>query len=343
MKLEQTLCRFWTLEPVHVGTGQENRGEVDLPVSRETGSNVPDWPGSTLKGMFRAHADWQLRCRGTKTTGCPGQSPMAEDEKPRHKDCGVTECPICQTFGYPAGKYRNKDNELLNRPGREGRVFFKDGRLAFFPAATNRGIYWFTTPGRAAAYLDPGSELSADPLHQRFPELLFAPGRHAGFAVNGQITEIRVAWFQLSKLTDRPNSELEKKLLKYLRGNKAGSFPSEAIWQELVRRTIIVDETSFGRIVDSCLERRTRNKIDELTGTVQSGALFNYEALPRYCLLYARLEWQPWAPDRQFAGLANPLAVCELAREGLARMGLGGMQTTGLGSVLLQPFTREQR
>ena len=344
MKLQQQICRFWTLDPVHIGIGQENRGEVDLPISREAETRVPDMPGSTLKGMFRAHADWKLKSQGKKTAWCPGQKPLADDEEPQDgqtNDCGVSQCPICQTFGYPAGKYRDKANKIQNRQGREGRVFFKAGRLAFFPAATNRGICWFSTPGRAAAYLDLGKQLSDDLFYQRFPELLFGQSENIGLALNSKISEIRVGWFSLSQLKCESDNPLEQTLLKHISGNKLPPFPSAQLWEGIVKHTILVDETNFSRIVDSCLERRTRNKIDELTGTVKTGALFNYEALPRYSLLYARLEWQEWSSGQKeiFQDYPSPLDVCALADEGLARMGIGGMQTTGLGGVLLESFT----
>ena len=136
-------------------------------------------------------------------------------------------------------------------------------------------------------------------------------------------------------------------------------FPTEEYWRYLVGKTILLDESNFYRLVETCLERRTCNRVDQETGTVAQGALFSYEALPRASLLCSRI-FMITAMRQNFllcsrifaeesfpetitidGGHASPLAVCTLAREGFARMGIGGMQTRGLGSLLVDLSGRE--
>ncbi len=331
--------RMLTLDPVHVGTGQDAMGVVDLPIDREEETRVPRFSGKALKGAFRAHANWKLKIDGRKTGRCPGDKPASDREGGGVVDsaaavsCGVRGCPICQTFGWPSDK---DDGRGDSSPGREGRVFFRDARLAFFPAVTNRGTLWFSTPGRAAAYLGLGEKLSPNDarLAER-PELIFGMGDF--FAMDGSFSNLRVSWISITGLPCEPETIGDEKLklvVKHLSRAEPGSFPHRAMWEAVVKRTILLDETTFYRVVETCLERRTCNKINEDTGTVEEGALFSYEALPRNSYLYTRLSWD--LEDFEAQHFLSPMHVCDLAREGLARMGIGGLQTRGLGSVLVE-------
>lgn len=334
--------RLLCLDPVHVGIGQDITGEVDLPIDREPESGVPRIPGSTLKGGYRSHVRWKLIMQGSRFSHmrCPGDRPTEEDEE-RPEDapsvtlCGTSDCPICQTFGWP---------EHSARPGNEGRVFFSDARLAFFPAVTDHGTLWFSTPGRAAAYLDMGAELpeiSDNPLYRSQPELAFGNGYY--FSVSKDFSDLLVGWIEIKGLPYEglgQDSPLAKVVAKLRNMNSCPPFPLQSFWKTVSERTVLLEETSFYRVVETCLERRTCNRIDEDTGTVVEGALFSYEALPRYTLLYSRMTWET---DRfpLVAGSVtyhSPLEICDLAREGLARMGIGGLQTRGLGSILVEPL-----
>lgn len=348
------LFRILTLDPVHIGIGQDIMGEVDLPIDREEETRVPRFPGSALKGAFRAHANRWLRLAGVKTGTCPGDTAGDEASDPSTAggggsatSCGVTNCPVCQTFGWPSYK---KDGGSEGEPGREGRVFFRDARLAFFPAMTNHGTLWFSTPGRAAAYLGLGSQLADkynNPLLDIIPESLQFSSSPTGRAVSPAYTSLVAGWLEISDLPhgtpekdDDPKKDDDPAHLIVATLQKVNNTDFLAPWwPSVAARTILLDETTFYRLVESSLERRTCNRIDELTGTVADKALFSYEALPRQCLLYSRLEVE----DDGFAvdGYSSPLEVCDLARDGLARLGIGGLQTRGLGGILVEPLVLE--
>ncbi|XCN71301.1 MAG: RAMP superfamily CRISPR-associated protein [Candidatus Electrothrix aestuarii] len=332
------LLRFFTLDPLHIGVGQDIMGEVDLPIDRESETNVPRIPGTALKGGFRAHASWKLKMDGNKDKPCPGDQPAEQEgdaTKPhgprsREQYCGITTCPICQTFGYPSVKLKNEDKAI---PGHEGRVYFRDARLAFFPAATSKGTVWFSTPGRAAAWLD--SE------QQEYPELLVSRTDHLALSINEKITggELLIGWIHLTGLTSSTEDKGIQQVIDALRNATHLTFPETEYWQHIVNRTVLLDETNFYRVVETCLERRTCNRVDQDTGTVSDGALFSYEALPRASLLYSRIYIEKHFSGKINKSTSSPLDVCSLACEGFARMGIGGMQTRGLGSLLVEPFT----
>ena len=50
--MKQTLYHLHTISALHVGTGQ-GTGIIDLPIARAKASNLPQVPGSAIKGVLR--------------------------------------------------------------------------------------------------------------------------------------------------------------------------------------------------------------------------------------------------------------------------------------------------
>ena len=346
--MDSTLCRehvlrLFTLDPLHIGVGQDIMGEVDLPIDREEETGVPRIPGTSLKGGFRSHAAWYLKMDNRKPKPCPGEQPAAQDgpapgmeERQLTQDdfCKYKTCPLCQAFGYPSLKLKGEGQEKKEIRGHEGRIWFRDARLAFFPAVTDRGTFWFSTPGRAAAYL----QLEITNAAPGWPELSLALSEDTALAVNPDITEMVVGWIRIAEIKETTSDKPVRDVLDALK-KPSMDFPSEEYWRYIAGRTLLLDETNFYRVVETCLERRTCNRVDPETGAVRSGALFSYEALPRNSLLYSRLSVDN-SGFKASDGISSLEEVCNLAREGMARMGIGGLQTRGLGSVLVEELPR---
>jgi len=49
-------CNYFAmaLDPIHVGSGRQGLGRVDLPIVREAATNLPIIPGSSICGVTRA-------------------------------------------------------------------------------------------------------------------------------------------------------------------------------------------------------------------------------------------------------------------------------------------------
>jgi len=334
------LLRLFTLDPLHIGVGQDIMGEVDLPIDREEETGVPRIPGTSLKGGFRSHASWKLKMDGLKEKPCPGEQPMAQDadtpgivERAMILDdfCDQENCPLCQAFGYPSLKMKGNQTTGREIQGHEGRIWFRDARLAFFPALTDRGTLWFSTPGRAAAYLGMEGEASSF----GWPELSLNETEDMALSISPDIEKVVVGWIEISGINSSGQDDVVQDVLDALRATGSNPcFPNERYWRYILGRTLLLDEINFYRVVETCLERRTCNRVDPETGAVSSGALFSYEALPRNCLLYSRLSMDN-SGFKASCSISSLEAVCNLAREGLARMGIGGLQTRGLGSILV--------
>jgi len=108
-------------DPVHIGTGGNRLGRVDLSIAREPGTHLPKIPGTSLSGALRHYAAFRAGRRQ-----CAGKT----------SPCGDEKCPICYTFGTAndaGGGYR-------------GVVSVGDARILLFPVYSMYGPVWVTSP-----------------------------------------------------------------------------------------------------------------------------------------------------------------------------------------------------
>ncbi len=110
------------VDPIHVGTGGERLGRVDLSIVRDPVTRVPKIPGSSLAGVCRSYAAMALN----RYPDCAGQS----------GHCGQPNCPICTVFGFAKGA----------GGGFAGLAAFSDAHVWLFPVATREGPVWVTCP-----------------------------------------------------------------------------------------------------------------------------------------------------------------------------------------------------
>jgi len=110
------------IDPIHIGTGGYSIGRVDNTIVRESGTNLPIIPGSTLLGTSRSYAAMQY-----------GKPEAAGLHKGFVGD--KNKCPILYTFG------------TANESGgaKAGKVRVSDARILFFPVFTDAGPVWLTT------------------------------------------------------------------------------------------------------------------------------------------------------------------------------------------------------
>lgn len=109
---------FMALDPVHIGTGQTRIGRVDNTIIRETGTNIPKIPGTSLMGAAKSYASLVY---GKPEAGGRNRNPHSE-------------CPITYTFGTETGG------------GQQGKVSISDAQILFFPVYSMAGPVWVTTP-----------------------------------------------------------------------------------------------------------------------------------------------------------------------------------------------------
>jgi len=149
-----------TLDPVHVGTGGNRLGRVDLSIVREPGTRLPKIPGTSLHGAIRQYA---AVCYGDLCTAGGGKN---QDDS--H--------PVNYTFG--------SIKESSGDSGQSGRVSISDARLLLFPVYSLAGPVWVTSPSILSEFGvttdDPGDQL-------RLPQTL-----------SGQ-EQLNLGWLMLAK------------------------------------------------------------------------------------------------------------------------------------------------
>lgn len=111
-----------------------------------------------------------------------------------------------------------------------------------------------------------------------------------------------------------------------------GALTGDAVWQEVGKRLVVVSDEMFCHFVEHACEVVTRVRIDDETGTVAGGALFNQENVPSETLFYAVIAAQD---EKKKGGGAKTAAEALKALAGkLADTGViqvGGDETIGLG------------
>jgi CRISPR-associated protein Cmr4 len=115
------------LDPVHIGTGQTRIGRVDNTIVRETGTNIPKIPGTSLMGAARSYASLVYG------------KPEAAGQHKKLKTEQMKDCPIVYTFGT----YNNGDNNAVS--GQQGKISISDAQILFFPVYSMAGPVWVST------------------------------------------------------------------------------------------------------------------------------------------------------------------------------------------------------
>lgn len=115
------------LDPVHIGTGQTRIGRVDNTIVRETGTNIPKIPGTSLMGAARSYASLVYG------------KPEATGQHKKLKTEQMKDCPIVYTFGT----YNNGNNDAV--AGQQGKISISDAQILFFPVYSMAGPVWIST------------------------------------------------------------------------------------------------------------------------------------------------------------------------------------------------------
>jgi len=114
---------FFTLDPVHIGTGGYRLGRVDNTIVREPGTNLPKIPGTSLMGAARSYSSMYY-----------GKPEAAGQHKALTKDQKI-KCPIIYTFG----------TATETGGGQAGKISIGDAQILLFPVHSMAGPVWVST------------------------------------------------------------------------------------------------------------------------------------------------------------------------------------------------------
>ncbi len=209
-----------------------------------------------------------------------------------------------------------------NKNAFAGALLIGEGHLLAFPVRSAKGCFaWLTSPLALARF-------------QRD---------------SGGMPESEISNFKLS--TDQvwltPDSDLElsgKVVFEEYALSIAGRLEAsvaealkalcdDAVWQQVGNRLALVSDELFAYFAENACEVAQHIRIDDSTGTVAKGALFNQENVPSEALFYAVVHAQAGKGDAN-KGKGGDEALLALA-DSLEKTGgllqIGADETTGLG------------
>jgi CRISPR-associated protein Cmr4 len=263
MRKEYYLLKVLT--PLHIGAGQ-GLGHVDLPIVRETHTNFPYIPGTSLKGALRNLEINQLaKARGEKPSQVEKRLTDKDKFDPEDRDI----LRLAKIFGT-AGEVAEQDKEALEK-GKEvgaGKVLFSDAFIVLFPVKSAKGIFSLTTcPYVINRFFE---FLGVDQRVEDVPE-----GKVKVLNTNGHknlINDNNKYKLLLEEFVfEAEESEELKKFVELV-----GTFVGEKHKQ----RIVCVNDTDFMDFVSNYTEVQTHIKINPDTGTVDRGALWTEEYVP---------------------------------------------------------------
>lgn len=264
--------------PTHVGSGSE-LGVVDLPIQRERHTGFPKFEASSIKGSLREAIERRLN----------------KEDHDKWED-------LQRVFGYDEDglngivkdRFKGKNGESESQFA--GAIGFADARLLLFPVKSMKGVFAWITSLKVLKQFTLDMQLAKGDfefvkLNEEFikPDKVYLFDPDASVKVNGNKVILEEFTFEISnelngvtqvkygdKKTDFPDW-----LAEQLFGND-GSY-----WSEKIKKDIVVlPDDDFRDFVNMSTEVVTRTKIDNETGTVAQGALFNEEYLPAESVLY---------------------------------------------------------
>jgi CRISPR-associated protein Cmr4 len=247
--MKQQLYYIHCISALHVGIGQ-GTGIIDLPIAREKASNLPQVPGSAIKGVLRD----ELR------------------ETMQKEDCLALFGP---ETGETASEYA-------------GALAVGDARLLCLPIRSWYGTFaWATCPMILRRYQRDlqSSTLSSVPDKIPVPaenEALHYLDLAIGTKIKDNNDKIYLEDLDLIASEDNHTDQWADII--------AAALFKEQEWQALFKqRFVVLPDNVFDFLAETATEIRARIRIEEATRTVQSGALWYEEYLPAETLLWGNI------------------------------------------------------
>ena len=247
---QETKTLFLVCEtPLHAGSG-DSLGVVDLPIQRERHTQLPKIEASSLKGALREAFESKLNNR--------------------------KDAQIIRAFG--------PDEDGADHAGA---MAFSDARLLLFPVKSMKGVFaWVTCPKvlkQLQRDLTIANNLPNDLDLSKIEKNTCCKTTDIAYAI-ANTDKIVLEEYTFTVKKDDKTGELAAWLSKKL-FTHAGIEP---FWKDhLSKNLVVLSDDDFTDFVTLSTEVITRIKINNDTGTVQTGALFNEEYLPAESVLYS--------------------------------------------------------
>lgn len=301
--------------PLHAGSGSE-LGTVDLPIQRERHTGFPKIESSSLKGSIReVFEDLPEIKINTQTVN---SNKLKE--------------AISLAFGPEEGEAHS------------GALGFTDARLLLFPVKSMKGIFaWITCP-QVLERFKSEMELANISDFPSLPSANTTPHNCSLIISNNKIV-LEEYTFQVTKDNDANGncSKFAEWIADIIFPVAQQDSDPYKYWRDKMKQDIVVlPDDDFRDFVNLSTEVVARTKIENETGTVQTGGLFYEEYLPQESILYSLALATPiFKKDdnaksifKKNGNKAEEDLVLEFFKAGLPKIiQIGGNATIGKGIV----------
>jgi len=285
------------ITPLHVGSGSD-LGVVDLPIQRESHTGFPKIEASSLKGAIRS--EFESRAQN-------------DDEKKKiHIVFGCDDCEkeFSETFTSETKDF-------------SGALGFSDARILFFPVKSVKGVFAYVTCPMVLKRFKNDIAICGENIKDGFEIPLDEVLKDSECIVLGDTCKI-----------DKTNEKGSVILEEYSFGIKETQNEDYIKIPNLdidKNRVVIVSDDNFTHFVKNSTEVITRTKINNITGTVQNGALFTEEYLPSETVMYSLAIANKPFSDK--SDLTDANSVMEYFNNISKVIQIGGNSTLGKGIV----------
>lgn len=210
-----------------------------------------------------------------------------------------------------------KQKEMLfGTEKKAGGLLIGEARVLAFPLRSARGAFaWITCPLALERFSrDSGQDLPIPKLKpDKQDEMFCAAGDQ--ILVGGKSVILEEYVFTQNSSEKDALAKIEEAFQE---------LSDDPVWKLLPGHLAVISNEMFSYFVENACEVVTRIRIDDSTGIVADGALFNQEQLPSETLLYSVIGWQkkdaaPWTDlEKKYKDNGGQLQI-------------GGDETIGLG------------
>jgi CRISPR-associated protein Cmr4 len=299
-----------TLTPTHAGAGQTLQN-VDMPIQRETNTNIPKIEGSSLKGSIRHSIYRKIKINEEKVT-----EEKVTEEKVTEEKITEEEKMLNKIFG-------NDNGDSASRIG------FTDAKLLFFPIKSTTEIYKLIT----CPYV----------LKRWVEDLEYCEKENLGSINLDSIKSISISEGECIALNE-DSQVLEEYIFKNTETqNKINEITKileefDIEISEIEKRIVILNDTDFIDLVSMYTEIITRNRIDPKKGVAENKGLFTEEYLPTETIMYFMALSSPDFFEKVDETSINPFDYLEKELDYVFHV--GGYSTIGKGLVKRTKITK---
>ncbi len=288
--METKILAIFTRTPLHVGAGN-SVGAVDSPIMRERHTKIPIIPGSSLKGVLADLWNDDVNTELIETKN--------GKQRKRRKDSDAA-----LLFGQEKDEKRDTSDS-------SGNLLIGEARVIAFPVRSAKNAFaWVTCPLALARYK-----------------------RDMGAGANFELNQIPSEndCYASDELILKDSKIILEEYCFSIKGKPTvpdclKNAIDDDVWKDVEKRFVIIPDEIFSYFCEHACEVVTRIKVDDETGTVASGALFNQEQMPSETMLYAVIS----AQDKKDLKASDALKKLDEKIKGTV-LQIGGDATIGLG------------